>query len=203
MCQVSSVVLAIDPDTQCSGYALADLERVYAVGVVDTSNLGLRGMAAAVEQGHALANAIRSVLGPVPDRFVVEAQQIYGVGGVNANNLLPLAMVSGAAMAAGRRMTQWVRCPLPREWKGQLKKGQSHELTLEHYKLNFARQSRAMIRVVEWSSETQVVVSNPMAAGQSSSSFDDSSARLTIPGKSLKEVLDALGLALWGAKQRG
>lgn len=198
------IVLACDPDTQHSGLALADEGRVYAVGVVNTQIQHLRGPAAAVAQGMVLGNRIvdmsrigtpgSSALdhdtdwgpcccgawhGVAPTRFVVEAQQVYGAGKANANNLIPLAMVAGAAAVAGYRVAGNVKNPLPREWKGQLKKGPSHRATLEHYGIAYTRGKRARDPVAEVHWPEDVVCFGPVQ-------------------QHLSEVVDALGLALWG-----
>lgn len=177
-----TVCVGIDPDTQCSGIAVADLEKVHAIGVIDTSRIKLRGRDAAQAQINLLTSVLVSL--PWPNAIgVVEGQQVYGVGRANANNLLLLALVSGAAVGAlSGRETYLV---LPREWKGQQPKGVNQRLTLDHYgwDYKFNGPKKPVSEVVLPDDEDLVVIGGEL------------------PVAHTKEAIDALGLALWGARR--
>lgn len=55
------------------------------------------------------------------DVLIVEGQQVYGgLGHANPNDLLPLAYLAGAVFARIQATNK--QMPLPRQWKGSLKK---------------------------------------------------------------------------------
>lgn len=179
------LTLAIDPDTRCTGIALVDLEKVHAVGVVDVSRFAGNGR----ERTVAMCCSIDAALAKFPwhtfmrpGRCYVEDQQVYGTGSVDANNLTLLAKVSGAAVAACGLISRDVRLVYPREWKGSRPKGADHKATLDHY---------------GWSYEFK----GPKVPCEVTALPGDVEVIGTIPAGHMKEILDAMGLGLWGARQ--
>lgn len=175
------VVLGIDPDTKVSGLAIVIDGVLRKVGVVDIRHHKLKGTAAAGVMGGYLSKLITE-LGPV-SHLVVEGQQIYSNGRADGNNLLTLALVSGACLGAGQWTAAQVTCPKPRDWKGQRPKGASQSAILDkvgwEYEFHGSRRPPTVTKI-------------PPEVEQIG----------TIPKAHMKEVIDAVGLALWGSSVR-
>jgi hypothetical protein len=169
-------VIGIDPDTQCVGWAqvlrFGDAFRCRMVGAISIEDVGLRGERAAEAMTQALAKLRGS-----GDYAVVELPEQYSKGGVNANNLILLSVITGAAGACFNN----VRYVKPREWKGQQKKGINQKETLRNLHMSFKDNGPAK------SPEPFASANAPLPLG-----WD------LVPEHRQKEVLDAMGLALWG-----
>lgn len=111
-------LVAVDPGKSACGVALFINERFRAGAYLkaeETFDLGI-----AVESW-VRQHQKRFTLPDTVDVLVVEGQQIYGaVSYANPNDLLPLAYLAGAVFA--RVPAHARRMPLPRQWKGSLKK---------------------------------------------------------------------------------
>lgn len=180
-------VLGIDPDTQASGWAIIeDGPKVIKAGCVNTKHLKLRGLEAATQQGKKLAKLIDSLSSEV-DAIIIESQQQYKMSyknGVNPNNLITLAYVSGAAVGAAKDL-ELVRLVKPREWKGNVSKGATH---------------RKIIGQLEgWSTPERIA----KAAAVTEVDIDPSlginiDVDGLLGGGPWSEIIDAIGLAMYG-----
>jgi hypothetical protein len=171
---VVSTVLALDPDTKGSGWAYLQGGKIEAVGVISPSEKGLKGSLAAI----AMAGMINYTLTKLPpvDLAVVEGQEVYRNGKADANNLLLLALVSGAALATMSSRAKLMVCPRPKEWKGGAPKG--------------AHQAR-ILDEIGWKYDFQ----GPKVPPKVRETLEG------IPPEHVKEIVDAIGLALWGLKK--
>jgi hypothetical protein len=111
-------VLALDPGKLTCGVALFINERFRAGAFLKEDDTYLLGLE--VEKWWQ-AHRARFALPRMCDTLVTEGQQIYpGMRAANPNDLLPLAYLCGAVQArieAHQRLT-----PLPKVWKGSLRK---------------------------------------------------------------------------------
>lgn len=133
------IVLAVDPDTKCSGLAVAGPDKLYAVGAVKVPDdkVGRRRTQGMCFDLSAAIVTLAMNCGVKVDRIVVEGQEVYARGRANPNNLVLLAAVTGAALSAAYTVTSDVVWALPKEWKGQQPKGVNQRLTAIHYGLGF------------------------------------------------------------------
>lgn len=170
------ISLGIDPDTAFTGMALVDHDKVLAIGGTSSPS-GFMSMCQRIRFHIRQAMLITGRI----DVVVVEGQQVYRKGRVDANGLLKVAMVTGAALGATEGCDR-VFCPKPREWKGNRPKGVDQKATLRHY--GWAFKDLGPERPPLWE----------VPAGLAE--FGD-----PIPLKHKKEVADAMGLALWGLNE--
>lgn len=169
--------LGVDADTKGTGWALVSSDKeVLACGILTV--YGMRGL----EGASAMAGVVAGFEWPRCDVAVVEGQEVYSKGKANANNLIPLAMVTGAA--AG--VLHWKACevivPKPRRWKGQMGKGAHQAWVLDQIGWEYEFKGKKNPPVVGEIPPEVKVVGN-------------------IPEGSMKEVVDAIGLALWGLER--
>ncbi len=167
------LTLGVDPDTVRSGVAIVDRKRVWLVAAPSTGTpwdtaRSLRTIATTFDLR---ANDAQSI-----SRHIVEGQEIYASGQANANHLISLAHIAGAAASVFPNTT----IVLPKQWKGQRPKGVSQKATLEHYGWKYKDNGK---------DKSPTVLEVPKD--------------VTVIGELTKanwnEVLDATGIALWGA----
>ena len=111
-------VFALDPGKLTCGVALFVNERFRVGAFLKADNTFLLGK----EVGTwAKAQSNRFALPEVIDTLVCEGQQVYpGMRAANPNDLLPLAYLCGAVQ--GRIQAHQCLMPLPKTWKGTLRK---------------------------------------------------------------------------------
>ena len=110
-------LLAVDPGKSTCGVALFLSRRLRETAFLKAENTYMLGKA--VEDWLATARQ-RYLLPDVLDQLVTEGQQVYGGRSADPNDLLPLAYLCGAIHV--RIKAHQTLMPLPREWKGSLKK---------------------------------------------------------------------------------
>jgi hypothetical protein len=111
-------ILAVDPGKRKCGVALFVNERLTTASLLTADNTFLLGKTVWLWW---LKQAEDRVLDPKLDRLVTEGQVVYpGLRTANPNDLLPLSYLCGAVQA--RVEAEETLMPLPREWKGSLKK---------------------------------------------------------------------------------
>lgn len=110
-------LLAVDPGKLTCGVALFLSRKLRATAFLKAENTFLLGRA--VEDWTREAQQ-RFLLPDVVDQLVTEGQQVYGGRSADPNDLLPLAYLCGAVHV--RIRAHQTLMPLPREWKGSLKK---------------------------------------------------------------------------------
>ena len=190
------LVLGIDPDLHNTGLALADATRVYAVGLVQVGK-GLKGEDAVRAMcgriAHDLESFVEDYYDEVGERYheflcVVEGQQLY-LGGQKKKSkpedLLNLANVTGAALAASAFCGFETLRPLPREWKGEVPKA--------------VHQARTCLRY-GWphTAKTEYCIPN-FVPGHASWLTKPRGLDEIVPVSNWKHAMDAVGLAYWGA----
>ena len=180
-------VLGIDPDTQASGWAIIeDGPKVIKAGCVNTKHLKLRGLEAATQQGKKLAKLIDSLSSEV-DAIIIESQQQYKMSyknGVNPNNLITLAYVSGAAVGAAKDL-ELVRLVKPREWKGNVSKGATHRKIIGQLE-----GWSTPVRIAKAAAVTEVDIEPSLGVGIDLDGL--------LGGGPWSEIIDAIGLAMYG-----
>lgn len=131
---MSGLVLAFDPDTKTTGWAVASIDRVLAVGIIKGSPM-LRSTAVFLETFFKQARSHE------PTRLiVVEGQKIYPAAKQRPNDILKLTHVAGGihgqclALCPGTRIC----IPEPAEWKGQTKKPINQARTYKHYGIQYS-----------------------------------------------------------------
>lgn len=169
------IALGIDPDTRFTGMCLVDHDKVIAIGGT-ASPSGYLPMCQRIR--FHIREAMLLIRPLHIGVIVVEGQQVYSGSRGNANDLLKVAMVSGAALGATEGCER-VLCPRPQQWKGTRPKGVDQKATLRHYGWAFA--DCGPIQPPQW---------QPPPGLQE---FGD-----PIPLRHKKEIVDAMGLALWG-----
>lgn len=164
------IAIGFDPDKNGSGVAIVSATQVLAVGIVHSSN--------SVEaQCKALRPALEQILLPWAGKVVPAAVEYpRDWGRARANDLIDLGIVSGRASEVLTSMGCPARLVSPNDWKGSLKKPVSHRRTLDYYGWCY-RDSAAGPKDVEFPVGLSVVTD--------------------VPDSSLKEILDAIGLARW------
>ena len=174
-------VIGVDPDTKCTGFALVVDGKATAVGVFDIRHLKVKGREAAIQMGADLSLFFQDI-SFTPTLSVIEGQQIYRKSKADGNDLLLVALVSGAAAGSAALNSQATVIPRPKDWKGQQPKGVNQSRTLDRLGWSYSFDGpKRPVRDVVIPEDVNVV-------GE-------------IPPAHMKEVLDALGLALWGYDQ--
>jgi hypothetical protein len=113
-------ILAVDPGLHCAGWSLFVDGRLHGAGFV-------KGPFDEKDPLYARVNSIADVLAETCtpddlDLFVIEVPQVYErkrSKQADPNDLIKLAVLVGAVL---RNVTCKTLTPLPREWKGQVKK---------------------------------------------------------------------------------
>ena len=90
--------------------------KVHSIGVFDIRAAKRKGREAAILMGAALSKFYQE-LGFSPTLSVIEGQQIYGRGKANANDILLVALVSGAAAGASALRSHATVVPSPKAAK--------------------------------------------------------------------------------------
>lgn len=166
----------LDPGKRACGLALVEGDKVLAVMVVRVPR---------VDKRWEMPSMIQKIVGQVnhTDVFVVENQQAYGRGKADPNDLISLAHVAGAAVGAATWRAKEVHFPLPKEWKKGIPKG--------------AHQARVLDQL-GWSYEFDGP-KRPVKNVQIPEEVDR--PKHGIPDEHMSEVVDAIGLALWGVSR--
>lgn len=207
------IILGGDPDLHGTPLVLIEafankrpkvlqVEQAY----VPKNILGRRAVAAS---SFAIYEALRR-LKYTPELAVIESQQIYTKGPYktpNPDDILLIAHITGIVVGfCGLQIPKEnILLPQPKEWKSQIPKGPQQGRSYAimgwtskmHGKVTHAKlkaDSVEKVRDTSWSSAEGVMdgltdVQHP--------------ATLGVEGSDWKHVGDALGLALWGAKQFG
>jgi hypothetical protein len=175
------LTLGVDPDTVAPGLALADRERVRKIGNPSLPPDRHEALRLYIQQFIG-ASALMNLLAPI-GTLVVEGQEIYRGSMANANDLLKVAHIAGAALSVGGFSKKIL--VLPKKWKGQQPKGVSQKATLEHY----ISKGQAWEYRDNGPDKTPTILAIPLD--------------VVVVGEiqDWSEVLDAMGLALWGSKQ--
>ncbi|RLB78176.1 MAG: hypothetical protein DRH24_14870 [Deltaproteobacteria bacterium] len=177
-------VFGIDPDLHDCGFGFYNLEskNIYDYGIISVSKK-YKGKDAVLAMADKLLwffdQYIWSYISLVDEceLLIIEGQQIYtGKGRARPNDLLKLAHVTGAILGAATPALgpSLVRIPTPREWKGNVPKPIHQERTC---------------RALGWPCKRTQGYTYP--TGSRGAHFK--------PGE-WKQVMDGIGLALWGAK---
>jgi Holliday junction resolvasome RuvABC endonuclease subunit len=174
------IVLGIDPDLHHTGLSMVKdgVPQDLACVTVDRK---LVGPEAVMAMARALPAALHSLSKLEPVVAVVENQQIYTgtQGRARPDDILKLGQVAGAALAAIEHVfcVDKVFFPKPQRWKGSVPK--------------LIHQRRILSRLGWETVETKTTVrpkGNPLGFHLAATHWS--------------HVLDAIGLALWGEKQR-
>lgn len=189
------IVLGVDPDLHSTALALADEHRVYAVELVQVDKK-LKGEDAVIAMCEGVFVRIEDFLNANAEHTlasdelgaVVEAQQLY-LGGSKSKatpeDLLNLANVTGAALAAVTIRGLRAARPLPKKWKGDVPKE--------------IHQARVCLRY-GWTFDSKSDHVEPFFAPGSAQWLTKPDGADTIkPLSNWKHVLDAVGLAYYGA----
>lgn len=174
-------ILGIDPDTKTTGLGIVVDGRPRYGQLIAVPKRGAKWVTRRPLMVAALNEAISMLCYNTPDAehidiIVVEGQFIYTDGKARPNDILHLAQMAGAAMAAARAAypTATLLVPLPVDWKGSVRKDIFTKALLQKLQLN------------------------PTSRGLE---FSGSTARLPgtvkLPAKDATHVIDALGLARW------
>lgn len=174
-------VLAADPDTETSAFAIAsDLEVVF-VGVLRP------GKRSVLEQIRMAAVFLESLFSKVKSDLislaVVEGQEIYPGSEVNPNDLIKVAQVAGGICGVIRGLVPTIpqMVPLPMAWKGNVPKQIHQARAFSHYGIQYSKAPGYC-----YPSGCAVAAKIQGAAGLNKGDW--------------KHVGDAMALALWGAK---
>ena len=177
------IVLGIDPDlhtTAIAGYCTLR-KQVTLLSVVRVPPT-FKDRSAAIKM-------CREVEGMLFDetRVVVEGQSVRYTSkkGANPQDIVHLAMVAGACIQrAEQDGAQEILCPLPSEWKGTVPK--------------HIHQAR-ILSELGWPYET--IGRSTKAYARPASGFEGVFGAETLNKGDWKHVVDAIGLAMWGAKK--
>lgn len=140
--------------------------------------------ASTVDRGWEMCAIVNGAIEQLPPAhvFVVENQQAYGQGKADPNDLIRLSHVAGAAAGAAAFRAGRVLFPRPRVWKGGVPKGVHQGRVLDQigwgYQFNGPKRPVTKVEVPE----------GVKLLGE-------------IPEEHWSEVVDAIGLALWGQEQ--
>lgn len=174
-------VLGVDPDLHHAGIALVDDGKtVIAVRCPQVSG-NLRGAAAAVEMARSMQVDLFELFAAYgrPDVAIVEGQEMYLGSRVRPQDLLHLALSAG--IAAGVVRAAWadtrIEIPKPQTWKGTIPKHIHQKRIMRSVGIQF-----------EGGSNPAKILRLPTTDG-----FDG------IKKAHLIHVIDAIGLAVWGA----
>ena len=175
----SPVVLGVDPDTQATGLALLQGEKVLMVGLAAIDRHlepRPRGKDAAGLMAAIVGWKIRNVF-KGHEYAVVEFPQVYKGKKVDPNNLTLLAAVSGAVCAAVGHFH--VHLTYPTEWKGQTPKSIHQKRILKRIGWEFVDNGVKKC-------PTPIVPEDVKVIGD-------------VPEGRWKEIVDAIGIALHAA----
>lgn len=182
-------LIGVDPDLHHTGLALLNGDTGAVLDVLCITANGKTREDAVVAMVHALDVPwfIDHDLDDMGIVVVVEAQELYLGGGTqNPRNIMHLAQVAGAALAAAacqfRRTV--LHFPRPAEWKGQVPKRVHQHKTLgklgwEHKQVGTDQRGYCYPTI-----------------------GNGDVARPPLPKTQWKHVVDAIGLALWGMEKR-
>ena len=175
--------VGIDPDTHATSFAIADLDRVYAVDVAKVGSK-YRGADAVVQMSAAISETVMRMFTALegPFEIYVEGQKVYSrQQRANPNAIVTLAQVAGAAINA----TQvWgpTELVLPQDWKQQQPKVTNQGRTYRHFGWNYTSKT-------------------PKRGDGYCIPQCEEAAKFKQSDSSWRHIADALGIALWAAKE--
>ena len=173
-------ILGIDPDFHSTAYACLEDGLPTVLGTVKAPKK-LTGLRAVTHMVSALAEIDNM---PMLDMIIVEIPRVYPKTKVQPNDLVGLAVVAGAAAAAwvGEQGPQCLlRLVHPQEWKGTQPKDVHH---------------RRICTKLGWRFTTSGKNIWPHMSARDKGQIDCNFAT-----SEWYHVLDAIGMAMWGAKK--
>lgn len=208
------IILGGDPDLHNCPFAILEVKhgqrpKVLQVEIASVPE-ALHGREAVAAASFAVYEALQR-LRHLPDLVCIESQQIYTKGPYktpNPDDILLIAHITGIVVGfCGLQVKREnILLPQPKEWKANIPKGPQQARSYKilgwnsesHGKVTHSRAHKdgvEKVRDTSWSSPNGVLegltgVADPATLGVS-------------PQGQWKHVGDAIGLALWGAKQRG
>lgn len=188
--------IGCDPDLHSTAIALVQRDpaseefKVLAATVVRTSTDKKRNRAVEElinKRRHKINEFYRSVEIEEDPRCVIESQEmVYSSrSGANPRDLLPIATVTGVMAQYLADYCLEVVLPLPSEWKGQVPKAVNHARTAS---------------LLGWETKT-MGGKKPYLCPVSGHEEIRLTGKVN-PGD-WKHLMDAIGLAIWGLKQKG
>lgn len=167
------LTIGVDPDCDTTAWAIADKKSVRAVGIIRG---GLRELVVGLEA---------AVVNTALMRAVVEGQKIYPGSKVAPNDIVKLARFAGFSAGVLAYLGMPVLIPLPMDWKGQTPKDVNQGRTFSHYGILYEIRSGRDAYCV------------PSGCAK----FAQIRGAAALNSGDWKHVGDAVGLALWGARQ--
>jgi hypothetical protein len=193
-------ILAADPDTHSMPFVLYEAGKILAVRVarVHRGVTGDEAVAAMIEAMTPIVVEMTSA-GPIA-LVVVEGQQILRAGGLKSSgygradpeDILRLAHLAGAASALAYGPGVTTVRPTPATWKGQVPKEAHHRRVLKGYGWDSDEKGRP----------TPEAVTRAMAGagGAAASAPGLLTGVADVKTSEWTHVVDAMGLAAWGAE---
>lgn len=176
------LTIGIDPDLHNTGIAVVEDGKVILARVISIAE-NLKGADAVIEMAQVVQRECHylELEFEVLDAVVVEGQEIYrGVTG-NPMDMLRIAQVAGAAVSAWEASVTFL--PQPKEWKGSVPKH-------IHQKRTAAKAGWTRTKMMGGKSPYVV----PQGIGNVAGARD-------LRDSDWKHVMDAVGLAYWGAER--
>lgn len=167
------LTIGVDPDCDTTAWAIADKKSVRAVGIIRG---GLRELVVGLEA---------AVVNTALMRAVVEGQKIYPGSKVAPNDIVKLARFAGFSAGILAVTSLPVLIPMPFDWKGQATKDVNQGRTFSHY---------GILYEVRGGRDAYCVPSG-------CAKFAQIRGAAALNAGDWKHVGDAVGLALWGARQ--
>ena len=168
------LTIGVDPDCDTTAWAIADKKTVWAVGIIRG---GLRELVVGLEAAVAPWAEL--------SRAVVEGQKIYPGSKVAPNDIVKLARFAGFSAGILAVASLPVLIPMPFDWKGQAPKDVNQGRTFSHY---------GILYEVRGGRDAYCVPSG-------CAKFAQIRGAAALNAGDWKHVGDAVGLALWGARQ--
>ena len=183
--------IGIDPDLHTTPIVLIQGNQILDIEIC-TVNADYRDRSAGIRMAKLIGYSIEAIIHRNENLLKsgnkcyigVEGQEVYMKGVARPNDIVNLALVTGACLAYS--FPDWpipfyVESPLPKDWKGQVPKRVSQRKILEEFKIP----------------STQLQDScRPSAEYLKQNDFPN----VKLPD--WKHVVDAMGLALWVAQRR-
>jgi len=185
--------IGIDPDLHTTPVVLIQGEFLLDIEICEVSE-DLRDRDAAVRMAKLIGYSIESIidrnstiLATPPEKLPctkvyvgIEGNEIYYKGQARPNDIVNIALVTGAALAYNWPSTFKVDSPLPKDWKGQTPKAISQKKILEEFNIPSTQYKDFSRPNTTWLQGCCMDVSLP----------------------DWKHVVDAMGLALWASQRR-
>lgn len=178
------LALGVDPDTRGTGFAIVQLHEgkftPILMGVIETQDPGARGIDAVLAQiRQPLPHQLLGVLAHC-GWAAIEFQQNYRNGKARPDDLSLLSAISGAWASIPPPMCE-VMMPKPAQWKGTVPKG--------------IHQKRTISKLDGWDFEDRGAKDAPLPLPPDGLSISG------IQEHHWKEIVDAIGLAIWALER--